>query len=346
MKIKLKPISDQVVVIAGATSGIGRLAAIRFAEKGAKVVVSGRSQEALEALESEICSLGGESTAFAADVTNFEQMRTLAERAAAAYGRIDTWVQVAAVSVYATLEETRPEEFKQVIDTNLNGQAYGAMAALPYLRSSGGGAFISISSVEARRSIPWHSAYAASKHGVLGMLEALRLELKYEETPVSVTNILPSSINTPFYDKSLTRLGVRPKGIPPIYEPEVVVDAILYAAEHPVREIVVGGAGKSLGLAERLSPSLADSAMMKLGFQGQRSHMPKSEQAPNNLFQHIEGYDQVEGSYSDLAKGTSVYTWTQTKPALKIGLGLAALAGSLVIGRSILQSSTKRKGKR
>lgn len=332
--MKRKPIKDQVVVVVGATSGIGRRTAIRFAEQGARVVVSGRSEEELESLVAEIRRGGGQAIAVPADVTDFDQVKDLARRAADAYGTIDTWVHLAAVSMWARFDETTPEEFRQIIEVNLIGQAYGAMAALPYLKREGRGSLIEVSSVEARRALPLQSAYAASKKGMVGFLDALRMELGYDGWPISVTNIMPSSINTPLFDKAKTRLGVKPQPNQPVYEPEVVANAILYAAEHPVRELVVGGGGKGLGLLQRLSPAKAERAMRIYGYQMQYSDQPKSDHAPNNLFHHLPGYDQVMGAFTAEAKPVSLYNIVEQRPWLKYALigGLLG-ASTLMAGR-------------
>jgi NAD(P)-dependent dehydrogenase (short-subunit alcohol dehydrogenase family) len=325
--LNLKPIHEQVVVVVGANSGIGRETAWQFAERGAKVVAAGRSLPALAGLVNEIQSRGGEATAEAVDVTRYEQVWALAERVVERYGRIDTWVHAAAVSIYAPFQETRPEEFRQVIEVNLVGQAYGAMAALPHLKRAGGGALIHIGSVESKRAFPLHSAYSASKHGMIGFLDALRAELMHDGTPVSVTTILPAGINTPFFDKSLTRLGVKPRPSPPVYEPKLVADAILYAAEHPVREIYVGGAGRSIAWLNRLSPVLMDWLLSRFSYRPQLTDQPKSDQAPNNLYEHMEGQDQVQGTFGDETRSVSLYTGLRMRPqlfwGLLIGLGIA-----------------------
>jgi NAD(P)-dependent dehydrogenase (short-subunit alcohol dehydrogenase family) len=290
-------------------------------------VAAGRSLPSLTELVDEIRSQGGEAIAYEADVSQYEQMQAVAERAAEQYGRIDTWVHVAAVSLYAPFQETTPDEFRRLIEVNLIGQAFGAMAALPHLKQAGGGALIHIGSVESKRSFPLHSAYSASKHGMIGFIDALRVELMHDRTPISVTTILPAGINTPFFDKSLTRLGVKPRPSPPIYEPEVVAEAILHAAEHPLREIYVGGAGKSMEWLHRLAPSLADWLLSRqLSYQVQMTDEPKTDQAPHNVYEHVEGYDQVRGSFSKEAKSVSMYTGLTTRPALRWGL-LGVLAG-------------------
>ncbi|MBF2006685.1 MAG: SDR family oxidoreductase [Chlorogloeopsis fritschii C42_A2020_084] len=305
MQIQLKPINQQVVAVVGASSGIGRNAALQFANRGAKVVVAARSQPGLESLVEEIQKMGGEATAVVADVTVFEQVKAIADRAVEQYGRLDTWVHNAAVELYAAFEVTTPEEFKRVIDVNLMGQVYGAMAALPHLKREGRGALIHVTSVEARRSLPLQSAYAASKHGVDGFLESLRVELMHEKLPISVTNIMPASINTPLFNKARTKLGVKPMGVPPVYQPSLVAKAIVEVAERPKRDVVVGDAGKAILAAQRISPSAVDAYMVRTAFSGQRTNEPKSETAPDNLYEPIQGYDKIEGDFSEQARSWS-----------------------------------------
>ena len=304
--MQLKPINQQVVALVGASSGIGRNAALQFASRGAKVVVVARSQPGLESLVEEIRGLGGEATAVVADVTVFDQVKAIADKAVEVYGRLDTWVHNAAVELYAAFEVTTPEEFKRIVDVNLMGQVHGAMAALPYLKREGRGALIHVSSIEARRSLPLQSAYAAAKHGIDGFLEALRVELMHEKLSISVTNVMPASINTPLFNKARTKLGVKPVGVPPLYQPSLVAKAIVEAAENPKRDVVVGDAGKVILFAQRISPGLVDAYMRATAFNGQRTNEPKSENAPDNLFDPIPGYDKIEGDFSDQARSWSL----------------------------------------
>jgi NAD(P)-dependent dehydrogenase (short-subunit alcohol dehydrogenase family) len=146
---------------------------------------------------------GGDASYVVAEVTDFDQVKAVADRAVEEYGRLDTWVHLAAVGLFATFEQTTLQEFERVVDVNLMGQVYGAMAALPHLKREGRGALIHISSVEAKRSFPFHSAYGASKHGIDGFLEALRVELKREGSPISVTQVMPGTINTPFSSRGV-----------------------------------------------------------------------------------------------------------------------------------------------
>jgi NAD(P)-dependent dehydrogenase (short-subunit alcohol dehydrogenase family) len=297
--MQLKPIAQQVVAVVGASSGIGRESALRFAQKGAKVAVAARSQSGLDLLVEEIESIGGEAIAITADVVNFNQVQAIAQKTVERFGRLDTWVHTAATSVFARFEQITPEEFKRVIEVNLMGQVYGAMAALPHLRREGRGALVHISFMEARRSLPLQSAYSSSKHGIEGFMESLRVELQRDGIPISFTNVMSATINTPFYNKGLTKLGVQPTGVPPYYQPELVAEAIVYVAEHPTRDIIVGDVGRVLDLVQKLSPALMDTLLTLIGVDSQYTTIPKIESDSNNLYQPITGYDKSTGDYGD-----------------------------------------------
>jgi NAD(P)-dependent dehydrogenase (short-subunit alcohol dehydrogenase family) len=330
--MRLKPIDEQVVVLMGASSGIGRETALRFADRGARVVVSARGEEGLASLVEEIRREGGEATYAVADTSEFEQVKAVAERAVEEYGTLDTWVHLAAVGLFATFEETTPKEFARVVDVNLMGQVYGAMAALPHIKQEGRGALIHVSSVEAKRSFPFHGAYGASKHGIDGFLEALRVELRHEGWPIGVTQVMPGTINTPFFDKGRTKLGVKPVGVPPIYEPETVANIILYAAEHPARDLVSGGAAQALILNQRLSPRLLDAVLStRAGFAPQKTDEPRSEHDPDNLYGPIEGHDTAKNGFRALSR--SLYNWLQTHPKARRGAAAGAALGLLAAAR-------------
>jgi NAD(P)-dependent dehydrogenase (short-subunit alcohol dehydrogenase family) len=327
--VQLKLVGHQVVVLMGASSGIGRETALRFARKGAKVVVSARGEEGLDSLVEEIRREDGEAIAVPADTSGFDQVKAVADRAVEVYGRLDTWVHLAAVGLFATFEETTPEEFRRVIDVNLMGQVYGTMAALPQIKREGGGALIHVSSMGAKRSIPLQSAYCASKHGIDGFLESLRVELRREKLPISVTQVMPATINTPFFDKARTKLGVKPVAPPPIYQPGIVSEAILHAAENPARDLVVGGAAKAVILSQALSPRLLDILLRVRGFEVHYTGEPKPEDAPDNLFEPIDGYNTVEGSFRDRAHPRSLYNWLELHPTVKRGAVAGMAIGAL-----------------
>lgn len=324
----LKPIDQQVVVIVGASSGIGRSAALSFAKRGAKVVVCARNKDGLNSLVDQIKIGGGEAITQPADVADFEQVQALAQTAIDTYGRIDTWVQNAATGMVAPFSETSPEEFRRVIDVTLMGQVYGAKVALPHLKQTGKGSFISVSSMEGRRGLPLQSAYSTAKHGVEGFVEAIRVELQHEKLDINVASIKPAVINTPFYNHARTKVGVKPTGIPPYYDPQLVADAILYAAEHPTRDYIVGDVGRALDLAQKLSPGLLDKVLAVIGFRGQQTDEPKSPQDPDSLFEPMSGYEQVDGDFDSLVV-PSVSDWVRQNVGKT--LGLVAIAATVLM---------------
>jgi NAD(P)-dependent dehydrogenase (short-subunit alcohol dehydrogenase family) len=333
--VKLKPIEDQVVVLMGASSGIGREAALRFGRRGAKVVVSARSVDDLNVLVDQIRGEGGEAFAIPADVTDLEQVKAVADGAAERYGRLDTWVHLAGIGLWALFEETEPEEWERVIDVDLNGAAYGAMAALPHLRRSGGGALILVSSVEARLAMPLQTAYAAAKHGVHGFAKSLRLELMKEGAPVSVTEIMPAGTDTPIFDEARTRIGVKPMPFPPVYEPGIAAEAILYAAEHPAREMVLGGFSKAGMLLQTVAPALLDALILAVGFRLQKTSEEKGEAAPSNLFRPTGGTGSVRGTLG--GRSFSTYAWLEMHPVVKRGLLAAAIGSAALLAARALK---------
>ncbi len=311
--MKLKPIAEQVVVITGASSGIGRETALRFAERGAKVVATARSEPGLQSLVAEITARGGQAAYAVCDVADFAQVEHVADTAVRTFGRIDTWVNNAAVSVYARFEDTTPDEFRRVMEVSYLGQVHGALAALPRLRQAGGGALIGISSVESIVSLPLHSAYSASKHAVEGVLDGLRRDLLAEGAPISVTSVKPGTINTPFFNNARNKLDVKPKGPPPIYQPAVVADCVLYAAEHPVRDLFAGGGGRMMAVAQIFAPTLVDAAMARMGIASERTTEPQPGGAPGNLFAPRTDDNRAEGDFSTRARRFSLYTgWKRT----------------------------------
>ena len=326
--MKLKSIDQQVVAIVGASSGIGRETALQFAKQRAKLVVSARSEIGLDSLVYEIKQLGGEAIAVLADVSSYEQVQNIATKTVEQYGRLDTWVHAAGTAIIAPFEQVTPDEFKRVIDVNLMGQVYGAMVALPHLRREGRGALIHVSSVEARRSLPLQSSYSASKHAIEGFLDSLRVELQQEGIPISVTNVMPSVINTPFYNKAMTKLGVKPTGVPPYYQPSLVAEAILHVAENPTRDIFVGDVGRILDALHRLSPELTDALVGKIAIKGQRTNITKAGSDPNNLFEPIEGYDTTTGDFTDKII-PSFLDWFDFHPVAR--WGAAAGVGALLL---------------
>jgi NAD(P)-dependent dehydrogenase (short-subunit alcohol dehydrogenase family) len=303
-----RSVSEQVVVITGASTGIGRAAALAFAARGAKVACAARSAEALGTLVEEIRRHGGTAIAVPTDVADPAAVRSLAEVAEQTFERIDTWLNGAAVSVWGRVEDITDEEFDRVLRVNFLGQVHGTHAALPALRRAGGGVLMGISSVEGVRAVPLHGPYTASKFALRAFYDSLRMELAQEGAPIAVTTILPASIDTPFFEHARSKLGAMVKPPPPVYAPEVVAANIVYAAEHPRREIPVGGAAAGFILAQRLSPALADALFgsRRVGVGLQRTERP--DNGVDNVDAPMDGPGQVHGSYPGRVLRHSMFT--------------------------------------
>src|SRR5688500_3154425 len=331
-----RPLGEQVVVITGASQGIGRETALQMAVRGASVVVAARNEVALTEVAAQVDRLGGKAEPVVTDVAEPDQVERLAERAMERFGRIDTWVNNAAVSIYGTVEQLEPDEMERLVRVNLLGQMYGSKAAIARMKPRGTGSIINVGSALSGRAIPLQSAYVASKHGVQGFTEALRLELLHEDAGIDVVLILPSSMNTPLFNFARSKLGVQPMPVPPVYEPRVVAEAICHAAEHGGREIVVGGWGKLLIAGQWLSPSLLDRYMLQGGraFEEQKTQRPDDHR--DNLFDASTGPGSTTGQFGEGSKSTSLYTThLELHPNRKRIIGGALMLGALALVRRI-----------
>jgi short-subunit dehydrogenase len=324
-----RDIGEQVVVITGASSGIGRETALEFGRHGAKLVLAARNSEALDTLVAEVQRIGGLAVAVPVDVSDYGQVTELAARAVQRFGRIDTWVNNASVSTYGTVEQTDIEEIRRLIEVNLLGEIYGMKVALPHLRATGG-TIINVSSTLGKRAVALQAAYCAAKHGVVAFGEALRLELRHAQVPVAVVDVLPSSINTPLFEHARSRMGVLPRPIPPVYEPRVVAEAIVEAAQRPQREVFAGFAGRLLAAAQRISPVLVDWYLLRPGRVVDRQKTDRPDDGEDNLFQPSRGPGRTTGQFGHESKSTSLYTrWFGLHPVRgRLGVGLA-LAGAV-----------------
>lgn len=324
----MRPISEQVIVITGGSSGIGRATALAAAAQGARVVLAARGEDALEATRRAVEDAGGDALAVPTDVADFAQVEALGRRAAERFGRIDTWVNAAAVSVYGEFLDLPMDEIRRVVEVTLLGTVHGAKVALDQMRrQAGGGTVVNVSSGLGDRAVPLQSAYSLSKYGVNGLGDALRVELAHANLPLRVSTIKPASVDTPFFAHARSRMGVAPKPVPPVYAPELVAAAILHAATHPVRELAVGGAAAGIGLLERLSPRLLDWQLRLVGYPAQQTGESKAVAAGDNLFAGSPGPGDVRDGWG--GRRFSVVTWLGMRPAVRSAvLGGAALAGA------------------
>lgn len=328
-----KPLKEQVAVLFGASTGMGRETALRFAKEGAKVVVAARSSESLEQLVKEIREAGGQATAITADAAVFPEVQAVANHAISTFGTLDTWVHFAGASLYATFENTTPEEFHRLIEVNLLGAAYGAMAAMPHLRRQRQGALIVISSIEAEIPLPLQSAYAASKHGIKAFMDSLRMEVRNEKLPINIVEVLPSGVDTTLFEHAESKMGVKPSPFPPVYKPEHVADAVLFAATHPARTLYIGGVGRLFVMLRRIMPRTVERYLTRVGY---RKQLTKEPEAVGGTLFEAEGSDtRISGNWK--SRRHSFYTWLETHPKT-----LRSLQGALVLGVAAAIIAKKR----
>ncbi len=332
MSVKLRKLGEQVVVITGATSGIGLCTAREAARRGARVVIASRNEEELTRLAAEIEGAGGFALAVPTDVTDPRAMIRLRDAAMDKFGRIDTWVNNAGLSIYGKLHEVDLVEARRLFDVNFWGVVHGCHAAVGALRERGG-AIINIGSVLSDRVIPIQGMYSASKHAVKGYTDALRMEVEMENLGISVTLIKPSAIDTPYTDHARNHMETAPRNPPPVYAPQVVADAVLFCAEHPRRDVVVGGGGKMFSVLEKIAPRLTDRLMERTMDGMQRSGRPNDGR--DNLFMAplIEGRERASNGGKALER--SAYTQLALHPAWSAAaaLGLILAVGGLAFAR-------------
>ena len=330
MRVKLKRLRDQTIVITGASSGIGLTTAEMAADAGARVVLSSRNDDDLRAAVNRIRARGGRAIHVAADVADPDAVDRIAARAIQEYGAFDTWVNNAGIGMYGKAWEMPLEDKRRMLDINFWGMVHGCRAAVPHLWSRGG-AIINIGSITSDRAAPLMAMYSASKHAVKGYTDGLRMDLESAGAPIVVTLVKPASINTPFIEHAGNYMQEEPEFPPPVYAPEVVARAILRCAERPTRDITVGGAGRVMTAVGAVAPRLTDrymeSVMTRQSKKGEPAHTPDALWQPQR-----DG--RRRGPSERMTRRSSTYTRAalsdvgRVLPVLAVGALVAAAARS------------------
>ncbi len=328
MNFKLKALGEQVIVITGASSGIGLSTARMAAKRGARLVLAARSENALRELTNELTRDGGEAVYVVADVGQQADVRKIARTAKERFGGFDTWVNNAGTGMYGKLEEVDIEDMRRLFETNVWGLIYGSLEAVKHLKGRGG-ALVNVGSTVSERAIPLQGIYSSSKHAVKGFTDALRMELEDDGAPISVSLVKPGAIDTPFTTNAKNYLDKEPHHVPPVYAAEVVAEAILYCAETPTRDVFAGGGGKGLSVVGYFAPRLADKLFENTIISGTESERPPRPREQNGL-DHPSEHLTERGNYEGHVAKTSLYTKASLHPvvtaALVAGVGLAVAA--------------------
>ncbi len=324
-----------IVVITGATSGVGRATARRFAETGANVALLARGEEALEGAAKDVESLGGTPLPIPTDVAEAGQVEVAAGQAERELGPIDVWVNNAMTTVFAQVKDIAPEEFRRVMDVNYLGTVNGTQAALRRFLPRDRGCIVQVGSALAYRSIPLQAAYCASKHAVEGFTQSLRCELLHQKSKVRLSIVHLPGLNTPQFDHCESKMPNTAQPVPPIYQPEVAAEAVFWAAHHARREVWVGGSTVGTIMANRLAPGLLDRYLARTNYEAQQSDEPEDPTRRGNLWEPAPGDPGAHGRFDRKAHPRSAQLWAATHRAAlaTAGAGLAAAAALAARGR-------------
>ncbi len=323
----------QVVVVTGASGGIGRAVARLYGQRGAKVALLARGEDGLEAAAKEVEDAGGRALAIPTDTADYQQVEAAARRTEDELGPIDVWVNDAFTAVFAPFMEVSPEEYKRVTEVTYLGYVYGTRAALDRMVPRDRGVVVQVGSALAYRGIPLQSAYCGAKHAIQGFNESVRCELLHDGSKVRVTMVQMPAVNTPQFDWVLSRLPHQAQPVPPIYEPEVAARAVAYAADHPNRrEYWVGGTTAATLIANKFAPGLLDRYLARTGYKSQQTQAPRDPNQPANLWRPADsetGHDfGAHGRFDKRSHPRSYQLWASQHHGL-VGTTAAAVALAL-----------------
>jgi NAD(P)-dependent dehydrogenase (short-subunit alcohol dehydrogenase family) len=335
-----KPLSEQVVVVTGASAGLGRAIARAAARRGAKVAVVARGGDGLDETAAELESMDTQALAVAADVSSLDDCHRVVEEVLDRFGRIDTFCANAMVTVYREARDLEPEELRRVIDVNYFGAVNCYWASLRALIDTRG-TFSHVNSALAYRGIPLQAAYCSSKAAARTFFETARVEHMKHDIPVDITLTLPGAINTPQFDQARQYIGKQPQPVPPIYEPEPFAEGVIHTFEHPIRELPLGWGSQKLLWGQKLSPRAGDLVLLRNGWKGQHTDEDKPVGSPDNLFDPLPGDKGARGRFSDQARSST--TWTSLRlrrwlvGAAVAGVGLATMGVTNGRARSLVR---------
>jgi NAD(P)-dependent dehydrogenase (short-subunit alcohol dehydrogenase family) len=321
----------EVVVITGASAGVGRATVREFAKRRASIGLIARGTDGLEGARREVEAAGGRALVLPVDVADAAQVEAAAERVESTFGPINIWVNNAMASVFSPIKEMTAEEFKRVTEVTYLGYVYGSLAALKRMLPRDRGTIVHVGSALAYRSIPLQAAYCASKHAVLGFFASLRTELLHDGSNVKTTMVQMPALNTPQFGWVKSRLPRKAQPVPPIFQPEVAARAIYYAAHHPERrEYYVGFSTVKAIFGNKLVPSFGDLYLAREGYDAQQHDGPENPNRPNNLWQPVSGDHGAHGTFDERASSFSMELWLEmNRKWLGAALGLLA-AGALL----------------
>jgi NAD(P)-dependent dehydrogenase (short-subunit alcohol dehydrogenase family) len=326
----------RVVVVTGASGGIGRATAVAFGARGDRIALLARGEVGLEAAAEEVRRAGGTAVVVPTDTSDAGQVEAAAERVETELGEIDVWVNDAFSSVFAPFDQISADEFHRVTEVSYLGYVYGTMSALRRMKARDRGVIVQVGSALAYRGIPLQTAYCGAKHAIQGFNEALRCELLHEKSNVHVTMVQMPAVNTPQFSWVLSRLPRHPRPVPPIYQPEVAARAVLHAVEHPRRrEYWVGGTTAATLAANAIAPGLLDRYLGRTGFDSQQTKEPRQPDAPENIWKPADGPGGrdfgAHGAFDDMSHPHSAQMWASQHHGL-LGAVAAGLTAAAALG--------------
>jgi short-subunit dehydrogenase len=322
---------SRVVVVTGASAGVGRATAVAFGRRGDAVGLFARGVDRLESARRELEALGTRTHAVSLDVAHADAVEHAAAEIETALGPIDIWVNNAMATVFAPLSSTEPEEFRRATEVTYLGSVWGTMAALRRMRPRDSGVVIQVGSALAYRGIPLQATYCGAKHALQGFLESVRTELRHDGSNVRVTMVQLPAVNTPQFTWSRVKMPRQPQPVPPIFQPEVAADAIVWAADNPRRELIVGWPTLKAIFGNAVAPGIADHYLAENGYEAQQTDRPLEHERPGNLFEPVGGDQGAHGPFDDRAKPFSVQLWaTKHRRALGVAGATAALATAAI----------------